>query len=589
MPSTRGGPAARGNPKCRDDAAGAEPMDEATYFSRLRDLQASAWPPAIPRTPRYPLGEIAISEHLREWARRQPDKPACIFYGSEISYAELDELSDRFAALLVASGVASGDRVAVFLPNCPQFLIAFFGILKLGAVHVPVNPLFREAELAYELNDTAAKVIVCLDSLMPLLRQVRAETSLETVLVTSLAEMLPGSPTIPVPNALLQPRIACEDAIDLMPALQEVTSPAPVVTPDLDAVAALNYTGGTTGMPKGCIHTQRDMLYTAGTSLAASFALTPDDVVVNFVPIFWIAGEDTGLLFPIVAGATIVLMTRWDPVGFMTAVEQYSATFAYLLVDNTVEILEHPLADKFVLSSLRKVRVSSFVKKLNPEFRARWRALTGADMIEAAWGMTETHTMDTFTIGMQSEDFDLISQPVFVGLPVPGTDFKICDFDSGALMPLGETGEICVRTPSLFKGYWNKPEATAEAIRDGFLHTGDIGVIDEQGYLHFLGRRKEMLKVKGMSVFPAEIEAMLGQHPAISGSGVIGREDTEKGQVPVAFITLVEARSDLDAGTLTAWCRERMAAYKVPEIRLVPALPMTATGKVKKEELRQLL
>lgn len=565
-------------------------MDEAAYFARLGELHARAWPPAVPREPHYPLGEIAISEHLREWARRQPEKPACIFYGSATSYAELDRLSDRFAALLAAEGVGQGDRVAVFLPNCPQFLIAFFGILKRGAVHVPVNPLFREAELAYELNDTGARVIVCLDSLMPLLRQVRAQTSVVTVLVTSLVEMLPEEPTIPVPKALLQPRIACEDARDLMPALEAVTDPAPRVEPDLDAVAALNYTGGTTGMPKGCIHTQRDMLYTAGTSLAASFALTPGDVVVNFVPIFWIAGEDTGLLFPIVAGATIVLMSRWDPVGFMTAVETYGASFAYLLVDNTVEILEHPLADKFVLSSLRKVRVSSFVKKLNPEFRARWRALTGADMIEAAWGMTETHTMDTFTIGMQSEDFDLLSQPVFVGLPVPGTDFKICDFETGALMPLGESGEICVRTPSLFKGYWQKPEATAEAIRGGFLHTGDIGVIDEEGYLHFLGRRKEMLKVKGMSVFPAEIEAMLGQHPGIAGSGVIGREDSEKGQVPVAFIAVLDTASgELDADSLSAWCRERMAAYKVPEIRIVDALPMTATGKVKKEELRLLL
>ncbi|MFA6965643.1 AMP-binding protein [Bosea sp. (in: a-proteobacteria)] len=564
-------------------------IDEAAYFDRLRALQSAAWPEGVPRQPHFPLGEIAISDHLREWARRQPEKPACIFYGREVSYAELDDLSDRFAALLHARGVRSGDRIAVFLPNCPQFMLAFFAILKLGCVHVPVNPLFREAELAYELNDTGARVIVCLDSLMPLLRQVRDQTSVETIFVTSFAEMLPAMPTIPVPQALLQPKIACDDAIDLLPALAQVTAPAPVVAIDLDAVAALNYTGGTTGMPKGCIHTQRDMLYTAGTSLAASFALSPDDVVVNFVPIFWIAGEDAGLLFPMVAGATVVLMARWDAVGFMTAVERYKASFAYLLVDNTVEILEHPASASFDLTSLRKVRVSSFVKKLNPDFRARWRALTGAGMIEAAWGMTETHTMDTFTIGMQGDDFDLLSQPVFVGLPVPGTDFKICDFDSGALMPLGETGEICVRTPSLFKGYWNRPEASTEAIRGGFLHTGDIGVIDEEGYLHFLGRRKEMLKVKGMSVFPAEIEAMLGQHPCIAGSGVIGREDPERGQVPVAFIALAEDAAGLDAAALAAWCRERMAAYKVPEIRIVQALPMTATGKVKKEELRALL
>jgi len=565
-------------------------LDEAAYLAGLHALWDKAWPPDVPREPHYPLGEIAISEHLREWARRQPDKPACIFYGREISYAQLDRLSDRFATLLHQHGARSGDRVAVFLPNCPQFMIAFFGILKLGCVHVPVNPLFREAELAYELTDTGAEAIVCLDTLLPILRKVRSETAVTTVFVTGFADFMPAEPSFPAPAAVLQPRQpAGEGEIELMPALEGVTGPAPVVAVDLDAVAALNYTGGTTGMPKGCVHTQADMLYTAATSLATSFALTPDDVVVNFVPIFWIAGEDTGLLFPIVAGATVVLMARWDAVGFMAAVERYRGSFSYLLVDNTVEVLDHPRRGEFDLTSLKRVRVSSFVKKLNPDFRQRWLDLTGGTMIEAAWGMTETHTMDTFSIGMQQDDFDLTSQPVFVGLPQAGTEFKICDFESGALKPLGEEGEICMRSPSLMKGYWNKPDATAEAIRGGFLHTGDIGVIDRDGYLHFLGRRKEMLKVKGMSVFPAEIEALLGQHPAIAGSGVIGREDAERGQVPVAYICLNPAAAEQpDAAALAAWCRERMAGYKVPEIRVVPALPMTATGKVKKDELRKL-
>ncbi len=565
-------------------------LQEAAYLAGLHALWDKAWPPELPRKPHYPLGEIAISEHLREWARRQPGKPACIFYGTEISYAELDDLSDRFAALLHQHGVRRGDRVAVFLPNCPQFMIAFFGILKLGCVHVPVNPLFREAELAYELNDTGAEVVICLDSLLPLLRAVRAQTALRAVFVTGFADFMPAEPSFPAPAAMRQPRLpAGEGEIELMPALAAVPEPAPAVVPDLDAVAALNYTGGTTGMPKGCVHTQADMLYTAATSLATSFALTPDDVVVNFVPIFWIAGEDAGLLFPIVAGATTVLMARWDAVGFMAAVERYRASFSYLLVDNTVEILEHERMRDFDLSSLKRVRVSSFVKKLNPDFRSRWRALTGGTMVEAAWGMTETHTMDSFSVGMQQDDFDLNSQPVFVGLPQAGTEFKICDFESGTLKPLGEEGEICVRSPSLMRGYWNKPEATAEAIRGGFLHTGDIGVLDSEGYLHFLGRRKEMLKVKGMSVFPAEIEALLGQHPAIAGSGVIGREDAERGQVPVAYICLNPAAAEQpDEAALTAWCKARMAAYKVPEIRIVAALPMTATGKVKKEELRTL-
>lgn len=212
--------------------------------------------------------------------------------------------------------------------------------------------------------------------------------------------------------------------------------------------------------------------------------------------------------------------------------------------------------------------------------------MVGTLLAESAWGMTETHTSDSFTTGMQDDDFDLKSRPTFVDLPVPGTGFKTCDFGTGAILPFGSEGELCCRTPSLLKGYWNKPEATAETIRNGWLHSADIGLIDKKGYLRYPGRREEIIKVKGMSVFPGEVEALLGQHPAIAGSGVVPRSDEERGQVPVAFVLLV---SDADAGptpqAIEAWCRERMASFKVPEVRIVDALPMTATGKVKKEEL----
>lgn len=565
-------------------------QSEAEYVEKLHALWQANWPAHAPREPVYPFGERLLTDYLREWARRQPDKPAFIFYGAELSYRELDEQSDRFAAMLHAGGARKGERIAVFLPNCPQFIVAFFGILKAGCIHVPVNPLFKEQELLYELNDTGATWLLALDSLMPLVRAVRGQTSLTRVLATSIAETLPAEPTFPVPESIRGAKIACGDAEDYATLLAAAPAHAPDVEVLLDDIAALNYTGGTTGMPKGCVHTQRDMVYTAATTCTIGMRVTSDDIALCFYPVFWIAGEDLGIIFPVFSGMTTVLLGRWDPVGFMAAVERYKVTFAALLVDNAVEIMDRPDNGDYDLRSLRSVRVSSFVKKLNPEFRSRWRALTGCTMIEAAWGMTETHTCDTFTTGMQENDFDLNSQPVFVGLPAPGTDFKICDFDTGALRPLGDEGEICVRSPSLLKSYWNKPEATAEAIRDGWLHTGDIGVLDEDGYLHFLGRRKEMLKVNGMSVFPAEIEALLGQHPSIVGSGVVGRPDTEKGQVPVAFIRVApDARETLSAPALTEWCRRNMAVYKVPEIRFVDELPLTATGKVKKDELAKLL
>ena len=366
---------------------------------------------------------------------------------------------------------------------------------------------------------------------------------------------------------------------------------------DLDALAALNYTGGTTGLPKGCMHTQRDMLYTA----AASYALTggvdaarlaegSDDVMLNFLPMFWIAGENLGLIYPIFSGATVVLLARWDPVAVMAAIERYRVNRTFVVVDNAVELMNHPDCGRYDLRSLQHTRAASFIRKITPDIRQRWHALTGSVIAEGAWGMTETHTSDTFTTGMLHDDMDLRGRPVFVGLPVPGTRIKICDFDTGAVLPIGAEGEIVVSTPSLFKGYWGRPDVDAEVFRDGWFRTGDIGAYDEAGYLHFLGRRKEMLKVRGMSVFPSELEVLLSRHPAVLGSAVVGRPDPDKGQVPVAFIRLRPEHADgTSADALHAWCREQMAVYKVPEIRILPEFPLTATGKVRKVELQALL
>ena len=561
-------------------------LNEKDFLEQVHALWRKAWPKDTPREPQYPHGEVALSEYLRAWARRQPDHPAVIFYGHTLTYADLDRQSDRFAALLMSKGVGKGDRVAVFMPNCPQFHIVFFGILKLGAVHVPVSPLSRAFELAYELNDTDAEVIVAQDQLIGTVDQVKGETRLREVIVTSLADVIPAAPTIPVPDSLRVPRIEAPGATDLMPALAAMGDVAPLPPAGLDDVAALNYTGGTTGMPKGCVHTQCDMVYTAAANHGIGLTSNENSVFLSFFPEFWIAGENLGLIFPLFSGATLVLLARWDAVGVLAAIETYKVSIMAMPVDGAVEMMDHPRFKEFDLSSLSQVRVVSFVKKLNAGYRQRWKELTGTILAESAWGMTETHTSNTFTTGFQDNDFDLNSQPIFVGLPVPGAEFKVTDFETGDLLPIGSEGEIRVRTPALLKGYWNKPEATAECLVDGWLRTGDIGLIDTDGFIHFLGRRKEMLKVKGMSVFPPEIEALLGQHPAVLGSGVVGREDPGKGQVPVAFIQLKpEAIGTVTPADIQAWCKERMAVYKVPEVRIIDALPMTATGKVKKQEL----
>jgi long-chain acyl-CoA synthetase len=573
-------------------------MEDAAFFADLEARHRRIWPAGVPTAPQYPHGEVSLGDTLRAWARIQPERPALIYYGTEVSYAELDDLSERCAELLRGHGIGPGDRVAVLLGNCPQFHIVFYAILKLGAVYVPVNPLFKEHELAYELNDAGATTVIALDTLVPMLMAVKPQTRVGKVFRTSAGEFLPAHPTLPIPPGLDAAPVAHAGTIDLMPAIHTCTGNVRDVQVDLDALAALNYTGGTTGMPKGCMHTQRDMVYTAAASLAANggmedqpqatdSAQPSSDVMLNFLPMFWIAGENLGLIFPVFSGATLVLLARWDPAAVMAAVGRYRVNRTFMVVDNVVELLQHPDIGRHDMRPLQHTRVASFIRKLTVDLRRQWHALAGSIIAEGAWGMTETHTSDTFTTGMQAEDMDLHGRPVFVGLPVPGTRIKICDFETGELLPIGAEGEIVVSTPSLLKGYWGRPDANAEVFRDGWFRTGDIGTYDEAGYLHFLGRRKEMIKVRGMSVFPSELEVLLGRHPAVLGSAVVARPDRDKGQVPVAFIRLRPGKDGTTADDLLCWCREHMASYKVPEIRVVPELPMTATGKVRKVELQQ--
>lgn len=564
-------------------------LDLNLYLKHLEALHTRHWPENVPRTPEYPFGRIPLTEYLKRRALLHPHKPAIIFYGRELSFAELDDLSERFAHLLRARGVGAGARVAVFLPNCPQFLIAFYGILKLGAIHVPVNPLFKSAEVLHELRDSGATVLLALDQLLGVVEEVRQEAGLTHVFATGFGEMLPDNPDLPLPPALLKAKHIDGKVEDLLPALSSVVVAEALPMAQLDTPAALNYTGGTTGLPKGCVHTQWDMVYTAATLATVALGLQDADVGIGVNPVFWIGGETTLVIQPVFSGVTVVMLARWDPVAWMRAVEKYKVTFAGLVLDSVVEVMDHPDVMRYDFSSLRSMRGTSFVKKLGVSYRQRWRALTGVTIAEAGWGMTETHTFDAFTRGMQRDDFDLKSQPIFVGFPVPGTEFKICDFESGELLPLGAEGELCCRSPSMLKRYWNF-SGEAEPLRDGWLYTGDVGLLDQLGYLHFLGRRKEMLKVKGMSVFPTEIEALLGLHPSVIGSAVLGRADASKGEVPVAFVCVEPThRGQLTAAALEQWCRERMASYKVPEIRFVEALPTSATGKVLKRELVQYL
>jgi long-chain acyl-CoA synthetase len=564
--------------------------EEQAYLQNLQQLWADQWPQSTPAMPVYPIGERPISEYLSHWASEQPNKAAVHFYGYSLSYAELDRLSNQFAHWLSEKGIQAGDPVAVFMPNCPQFIIAFYGILKAGAVYHPISPLSKEMELRHQLTDCLPKAAICFDALLPLLQPLCEELLIEHVMATSLSEIKSAAPTLPIPDLMELEKLPLPVGItDFYPALAAQPTSAPEHQIALDDIAAVNYTGGTTGLPKGCIHTHRHMVYTCASFMpAVSSSDSFDQISLAFLPQFWIAGENSSLLCPIFSGSTQVLLARWDCETFMAAVQHYRVEFTTLLVDSVDEVLNHSALASYDLSSLELTPCVSFIKKLTRDYRRRWFQLTGCQLFESSYGMTETNTCDTFTAGFQVDDFDLSFDPSFVGLPVSGTEFKVCDFDSGALLPLEQEGELCVRSPALFSGYWNKDSDGGELFPDGWFHTGDLGLITEQGFIRYLGRRKEMIKVNGMSVFPTELETMLGQHSAIAASAVIARDDEKSGQKPVAFVVL-RPNHQQDAESLSRWCKDTMAIYKVPEFRLLDALPMTATGKVKKKDLEPLI
>ena len=569
------------------------PSHGEAALGALQALWQANWPAGIRQTPRHVLGEVPLTHHLRHWAGVQPHEPAVFYEDSTTTWQQLDRLSDAFARWLTHLDIAPGERVAVFLPNCPQFHWVFYGLLKHGAVHVPVSPMAKGFELQHQLEDSGAAAIVCTDTLLPLVRRLRAQRAgpaLRHCIVTTAADVLPAldgtASDAPEPAAAHGP-----DALALRDGLRAHAGLPPLpLKDDADAVAALNYTGGTTGLPKGCIHTQRDMVYTAAANCGVSIEVDADTVFLNTFLQAWIAGENGGLIFHVFCGRPLVLLPRWDAAQVLQAIARHRVSTFVMTVDSAVELMEHPAFTQTDLRSLRQPRVVSFMRKLTLGIRQRWRALHPSTLVEAAWGMTETHTSNTFTTGMQVDDFDLRSPPVFIGLPVPGTSLKVCDFDSGADLPPGREGELCIRTPALFKGYWNQPEATAASLRAGWFRTGDIGMIGPAGHVHYLGRRKEMIKVKGMSVFPMEIETVLGRHPGVASVGVVARADERKGEVPVAFVCL-HSGSDASATlqALPAWCLEAMASYKLPELRQVDEMPRTPSGKVDKKVLQRWL
>lgn len=522
---------------------------------------------------------IPLHEALRRNARNHPGRDAYIWYGRHISWAEMDAASDAFAARLQALGVGRGEPVALFMNNCPQYIVAHYGIQKIGAIVCPCGPLNKEHELQYQLDDLQARVIVAADVLLPVVDKVRASTALRHVLAVRYGDWLPESATLALPPELQVPVQPLPEGVEsFWDVMHSGAKPVPVDVA-MDDVSLMTYTSGTTGLPKGAMLSYGNAASkTAGASSATG--VNAGDMLLAVAPLYHIAGMSMGVNMPVHSGATCVLLHRFDPLAVAQALERYRVTWWYSIAPMNVAVMQLPGVEAMDFSALRRNTVTSFGIAYTEELARQWRRFTpNCISSEAAYGLSETHTMDTTMPG------DAIRWGTH-GKPLPGNEVRIIDPETGEPLPAGEVGEITIRGPGNFKGYWNKPEATARTLKNGWVHTGDMGRLDAEGYLTFIGRFKEMIKVSGYSVFPEEVEAILIKHPAVAQAAVIGVPDPQKGEVVRAFI-VTRPGQQIAAEDLVQWSRENMASYKAPrEVRFIEALPATGAGKVLRRMLK---
>ncbi len=542
------------------------------------------YPPGVRRHIDYP--EVPLYEFLRISAQKYPDKTALIYFDGKMTYKELDVLTDRFAAALADLGVKKGDRVALFLPNTPSFVISYYGALKSGAVVTAMSPLYKEREVEHQLNDSEAETIVLLDLLYPIVEKVWERTKLRNVIVGSLRDYMPsfkaflGSLLGKIPSRHVERRANVYFFRELV-ARYGANPPKIEINPKED-LAALQYTGGTTGISKGAMLTHMNLVSNAVMCKEWLQPREGEEVVLTVLPLFHIYGMTTSMNAPILFAGTMVLLPRFDPVAVLQAIHKYRVTVFCGAPTMYAMLLAHSDLTKYDLTSVRFC--ISGAAPLPPDVQKKFMEVTGGVLVEG-YGLTEsspvTHanpldrTMKTVKIGS-------------IGVPWPDTDAKIVDIETGEKeLPPGEVGELIVRGPQVMKGYWKMPEETSAVLRDGWLYTGDVGKMDEDGYFYITDRKKDLIKYKGYSVYPRELEDVLYEHPAVKLCGVIGKPDPVAGEIPKAFVVLKEGATVTEE-ELMKFVNEKVAPYKaIRELEIRKELPLSAVGKVLRRVLRE--
>lgn len=550
-------------------------MTETRPWTRLYP----SWVPAELAAP-----NVTAVELFEATASRDPGRPAIHYFDWTLTYGEVDRLAEALASALAERGLASGDRVALYLQNVPQFVIAQYAVWKAGGIVVPLNPMFKAAELAYHLNDSGASVLISLESLYAEpARRVLPRTAVRHVITTSELDFLPSE--APLPKLLAAPKkLHFPETLDFVELLHgEVKGRHRRAVRPAD-VAYLTYTSGTTGPPKGAMNSHANVVYNARV-YAAWMRLGADDVILGVAPLFHITGTIAYLAAAAAAGAPVVLTYRFDAGETLRMIERWRATFTVGSITVFIALADHPDVRRRNLTSLRKAYSGG--APVSPAIVERFRELTGA-YIHNVYGLTETTSPSHLVPLGREAPVDPATGALSVGLPVPGVAAKIVDLETGTALPPGEVGEIAIKGPMVVAGYWGKPDETAHAIREGWMHTGDVGTMDPAGWFYIVDRKKDLINAAGYKVWPREVEDVLYQHPAVREAAVVGVPDPYRGETVKAFVALRAAEAGpAMARELIDFCRQRLAAYKYPrQVEIVAEIPKTATGKFLRRLLR---
>lgn len=516
----------------------------------------------------------------RQSVQRHPHKPALFYFDAPMSFAELDRLSDAFAvAMHDELGVGAGDRVMLQLQNMPAFLISQYAAWKLGAIVVPVNPMFKTDELVKLASDSQPKVLVQLDTLYADLHE--AIEALGTTIVTASAldycSQWPadrlGEMTRPEPGGGGDLGALCRKYDGQQPDHHE---PAP------DDTAYLVYTSGTTGPPKGAMNTHRAVVFNS-ENYRVYCGLDEDDVCLAIAPLFHVTGLIAHIGVCALLGMPMALGYRFDPVVQLRLIEQHRCTWVMGAITAYIAIMNEPTIDDYDLSSIKKLWSGG--QAVSPSTVDQLADKLGG-YVHNLYGLTECTSESHAVPSARKAPVDPSSGALSVGPPVPGYECRVAD-EEGNDVPVGDVGEIVMRSPSIVPGYWNKPEESAKAIRDGWLFTGDVGFMDDDGWFYIVDRKKDMIVASGFKIWPREVEDVLYKHPAVREAAVIGVPDEYRGETVAAFVSLKPGAS-ADAEEIKAFCKERLAAYKYPRsVEVIDEVPKTASGKIMRRELRR--